>query len=131
MAEQVRVRASDAERERVVARLRDAIGEGRLTLSEGEERIAGAYAATYRDELPAFTTDLPRPESPRPGTAGRSRRRPTGPPVGVMVLLAVATGVWALAGGPIWPAVVFSIFMIMMAKSGTGCQRSRARQTAQ
>ena len=54
-----RVRASDPEREEYVTILRAAITEGRLTLQEGEERIARAYAATYRDELPPTTDDLP------------------------------------------------------------------------
>ena len=35
-------RASDAEREAVVARLRNAAGEGRLTVDELDERIVAA-----------------------------------------------------------------------------------------
>ncbi|MCE3551029.1 DUF1707 domain-containing protein [Pseudonocardia sp. RS11V-5] len=54
-----RTRASDAERERVVKRLHDAVGEGRLDLSEAEERTAAAYAARFRDELDPLLTDLP------------------------------------------------------------------------
>jgi len=78
-----RIRASDAEREHVVSRLRDAMSEGRLTLDEGEERIAAVYAATYRDELPGFTADLPpaepasdRSHSPRRGTDPPGSDRP-------------------------------------------------------
>lgn len=54
-----RVRTSDAERERVVTVLRQAIVEGRLSMTEGEERIAGAYEAKFRDELHPLTLDLP------------------------------------------------------------------------
>ncbi|HEX6500022.1 MAG TPA: DUF1707 domain-containing protein [Micromonosporaceae bacterium] len=54
-----RIRTSDTEREEVVSVLRSAMGEGRLSLQEGEERIAAAYAATYRDELRPLTADLP------------------------------------------------------------------------
>lgn len=54
-----RIRTSDTEREEVVSVLRSAMGEGRLSLPEGEERIAAAYAATYRDELGPLTADLP------------------------------------------------------------------------
>jgi hypothetical protein len=54
-----RTRASDAERERTVARLHDAVGEGRLDLAEAEERTAAAYAARYRDELDPLLADLP------------------------------------------------------------------------
>ena len=52
-------RASDAEREAVVARLRDAAGEGRLTVEELAERVAAAYAAGTREELEPLTADLP------------------------------------------------------------------------
>jgi hypothetical protein len=54
-------RASDAEREAVVARLRDAAGEGRLTVEELAERIDAAYAAKTRAELEPLTADLPAP----------------------------------------------------------------------
>jgi hypothetical protein len=54
-----RVRASDAEREDAVARLHAALGEGRLDLAETEERSVAAYAARFRDELPALLADLP------------------------------------------------------------------------
>jgi uncharacterized protein DUF1707 len=52
-------RASDSEREAIVARLRQAAGEGRLTVEELTERIDAAYAATTRDELQPLTADLP------------------------------------------------------------------------
>jgi Domain of unknown function (DUF1707) len=54
-----RLRASDAEREAVVRTLLDAIARGLLTLQEGDERVAAAYAARYRDELGRLTADLP------------------------------------------------------------------------
>jgi hypothetical protein len=57
-------RASDSEREAVVARLRHAAGEGRLTVEELDERIDAAYAAKTRAELEPLTADLP--DSPMP-----------------------------------------------------------------
>jgi phytoene dehydrogenase-like protein len=54
-----RMRASDADREAVVRTLLDAIARGLLTLSEGDERVAAAYAARFLDELPRLTADLP------------------------------------------------------------------------
>ena len=45
------VRASDAEREAVVERLRVATAEGRLTFGELAERTEAAYTATTRGEL--------------------------------------------------------------------------------
>jgi Domain of unknown function (DUF1707)/Cell wall-active antibiotics response 4TMS YvqF len=52
-------RASDAEREGTVTRLREAAAEGRLTVEELTERIDAAYAATTRAELEPLTADLP------------------------------------------------------------------------
>jgi Domain of unknown function (DUF1707)/Cell wall-active antibiotics response 4TMS YvqF len=53
------VRASDAEREAVVERLRVATVEGRLTFGELTERTGAAYTATTRGELASITADLP------------------------------------------------------------------------
>jgi hypothetical protein len=64
------VRASDAEREQTVARLRRAFADGRLTQPELEERAGAAYAAQTRAQLADLTADLPTAvqQSPRPGT---------------------------------------------------------------
>jgi hypothetical protein len=51
--------ASDAERERAVARLRRGVATGRLTVDELDERSARAYAARTRGELDALVGDLP------------------------------------------------------------------------
>ncbi|GAA4608445.1 DUF1707 domain-containing protein [Actinoallomurus liliacearum] len=56
------LRASDADRERVVALLRDAHGDGRLTVDEHAERVEGAYSARTLGELTALTADLTTPE---------------------------------------------------------------------
>ncbi|BCY09243.1 hypothetical protein L3i22_043310 [Actinoplanes sp. L3-i22] len=61
------IRCSDADRERVGVRLRDAASEGRLSMDEFEERLAAAYATTYQHELGALTADLPRPVATRIG----------------------------------------------------------------
>jgi len=53
------VRASDAEREAAVERLRVATAEGRLTLTELTERTEAAYTATTRGELARIMADLP------------------------------------------------------------------------
>jgi hypothetical protein len=62
-------RASDAEREAVVARLRDAAGEGRLTVEELAERIDAAYTATTHAELEPLTADLPAAGAGEPGSS--------------------------------------------------------------
>ncbi|MFI8307436.1 DUF1707 domain-containing protein [Streptomyces sp. NPDC085927] len=77
------LRASDADRERVAAVLRDAVAEGRLDMEEFEERLDATYKArTYR-ELEPITRDLPASgvsvpvvsltKSPEPGDDWASR----------------------------------------------------------
>ncbi|GAA4732926.1 DUF1707 SHOCT-like domain-containing protein [Actinomycetospora chibensis] len=53
------VRASDAERELTVERLQRAVGNGRLSIEEFDDRAARAYAARTRGELADLTRDLP------------------------------------------------------------------------
>ncbi len=67
MAEDARapaVRASDAERERVMTRVRDAAAEGRLTFEELADRVEAAAGAVTRRELERLTEDLPAEPSP-------------------------------------------------------------------
>ena len=52
------VRASDADRERVVERLRQATADGQLTPDELEDRLNTTYAARFRRELMPLTADL-------------------------------------------------------------------------
>ena len=68
----MRVRASDAEREATVERLRDAAAEGRLTLEELADRIEAASRAVTRGELAPLLSDLP--------SALPAARAPTSPP---------------------------------------------------
>jgi hypothetical protein len=59
------VRVSDAERNRVVERLNEAVGEGRLTLAEFEDRVGGVLAARTHADLVPFTADLPASVAPQ------------------------------------------------------------------
>ncbi len=52
------LRASDADRERVVEVLAAAVADGRLTLEEHSHRVERAYRARTLGELAALTTDL-------------------------------------------------------------------------
>ncbi|WP_412749543.1 DUF1707 domain-containing protein [Krasilnikovia sp. M28-CT-15] len=112
-----RLRTSDSEREQVATILRAAMGEGRLNLAEGEERLAAAYAATYRDELTRLTADLPGGgraallDTPQARTAARRGvRRHAG---GVVVVAFVLLGLWALSGAHVfWPAIPLAFLFI-------------------
>src|SRR5215469_9031730 len=53
------VRASDAERDATVERLREAAAAGRLTLEELADRIEAASGAVMRSDLITLTRDLP------------------------------------------------------------------------
>ena len=53
------LRASDADRERVAETLREAAGDGRLTMDELDERLDAVYAAKTYAELVPITHDLP------------------------------------------------------------------------
>ena len=73
MSDQPVLRASDAEREQTVERLRDASADGRLTLEEFVERMSAAYDARTHGELEQLVRDLPGQAGAQP----TSRRRPT------------------------------------------------------
>ena len=109
------IRASDGERDQVVAQLQRHFADGRLTQPELEERVGAALAARTRDQLRALTTDLP-------GSDLRPARRPGAldpvllcvllclcPPAGVAYWLLWGRGIDArwlwrrqLAGIPNW-----------------------------
>jgi hypothetical protein len=64
-----RLRCSDTDRERVAEALRVAAGDGRLTLSELEDRLERAYSATTYGDLQHLTSDLPAGPYPVPSVA--------------------------------------------------------------
>ena len=64
------MRASDADRDRVMEVLRLAAGEGRLTPDELDERLAAALSSRTLGELATLTADLiPEPGVPGPAMA--------------------------------------------------------------
>lgn len=83
------LRASDADRERVVATLREHTAAGRLTLEEFSERADLAYAAKTVAALEEVTRDLPLAAA---GRLSRRRRRFTG----IVFGHTQRTGRWAL-----------------------------------
>jgi hypothetical protein len=109
-----RLRTSDDEREQVATILRAAMTEGRLTLAEGEDRLAAAYAARFRGELIPLTADLPDggrralAETPEARRAGRRHLRRHGALVAAAAVVLVT--VWAQSGAEFfWPAIPLAI----------------------
>lgn len=68
------VRAADADRDKVAAILRDAVAEGRLDLSEFDERLTAVYQAKTYAELELATRDLPAGYGAVPAASGGTRR---------------------------------------------------------
>lgn len=114
------LRASDRDREQVVAQLRDAVGEGTLTLAEAEERITAAYAARYRRDLAGLTADLPTPQPPPTPPF-----RPLPAPLLAVVLSTALTVlvVGAIATGHVFWPVIPLVFLTLRI---TGRRRWRA-----
>jgi Domain of unknown function (DUF1707) len=67
------LRASHADRDRVVELLRVAAGDGRITADELDQRLEAALTARTLGELAVLTTDLP-------ASAARGASVPAGPP---------------------------------------------------
>jgi hypothetical protein len=89
-----RIRISDADRDRVTARLREHFAEGRLSSEELDERISAALSAKTVGDLRRVMADLPEPApawpSHRPAVRYRAvaRRRPRILPLMLLALIA-------------------------------------------
>ncbi|MGD0069079.1 MAG: DUF1707 domain-containing protein [Streptosporangiaceae bacterium] len=69
----VELRASDADREQVADRLREAAADGRITMDELEERLETAYTSMTHAELRPLTRDLAVSDTPASAPAARER----------------------------------------------------------
>jgi hypothetical protein len=122
------LRASDAERERVVAFLREHALLGRLTDDELEDRIGLAYASVTVGDLEKLIGDLPRASRPAaaapapPRRHAPARRRQSSPPpaligLGIGALLISGVGIAALglivAIGVALIATVFALSVVL------------------
>jgi hypothetical protein len=118
-----RIRASDADRDRVTARLREHFAEGRLTQAELDERITAALNAKTLGDLRRVTADLPEPGvAPWAASGAGPRPQRTGPPfvvarrrgprllpvilLALLLALVIPHGGWVLLG-------VVNLFLVM------------------
>jgi len=78
MANDPRIRASDADRDRTAAALREHLAAGRLTTEEFDERLDKAYAAKTLGDLDDLMADLPGTglEQPPEGSLHRAAGSP-------------------------------------------------------
>jgi hypothetical protein len=127
------LRASDADRDEVVDRLRVAATEGRLAAEELDVRVHAALTALTYAELEATVRDLPSPRH-RPAGTARSPRR-TSAPNGVrtvggvaltalranpllivfLIPLVAVTGAMLIAASAVW-----AVFMLVLLMLGAG-----------
>ncbi len=95
--------ASDAERERSIARLREAVGEGRLTLEEFIERVGLAHAARTDQALARLAHDLPDdPVAPAPSAPASQEHR-------AFCSHLVRSGPWSLPSRSSWRSIFGTI----------------------
>jgi hypothetical protein len=117
--------ASDADRERIAERLREAGAEGRLSAEELEERLERAFGARTEGELEPLTADLPAPPAP---PRRRARRPDLAPYIGVSVML---MAIWALTGmgyfWPIWPILGWGISFVGPGSLRGSCRRRSSK----
>jgi hypothetical protein len=120
------IRASDDDRERVIAELNEHAVAGRITTEELENRLQAAYAAKTTGELDTLRRDLPM--TPRQLAVAQSERRrhltrrtiqETGGSLGLFI---VCTLIWAASGGhshgSFWPVWVLIVFVLSAARNG-------------
>lgn len=127
--ERAELRASDADRSAVAQRLQLAVDEGRLDLSDFDERLRDAYAARTYGELAKLTADLPAPAPAVPAVADRKavekaewhdEWRSWG---GTAVVLVTIWGITCLASGSLlffWPMFPLGIWGAILLASALG-----------
>jgi len=111
------LRASDADREAAVERLRVAAIEGRLDPAELDERMSAAYGARWCSELKQLTADVTPapapPPAPRP-TFVRSQRSTNGFAIASLVVGAV----WMWWIGSVLAVVFGHVALSQIARTG-------------
>ena len=148
------MRAGDTDRKVVADQLKTALDEGRLDLSEYDERIQRAYAAKTFGDLHGLLDDLPgtvpvqhsqvQPAAP-PASAPAAAGRPSGgqiaqwvgPYAGVILVCVLIWLITSLSAGhltyfwPVWMLIplIFGVFGQMFGHGGGhGRDRDRRRR---
>jgi ABC-type transport system involved in cytochrome bd biosynthesis fused ATPase/permease subunit len=107
------IRASDADRDSVVERLRTAAAEGRLAAHELEHRVTTALKAKTYGELDATVADLPgvqRERRPARRAVGVVRAHPALLLVAIPVAMIVVAAMVAITA--LWAAVTLAFFVL-------------------
>jgi Domain of unknown function (DUF1707) len=118
------LRASDEDREQLIAELNEHAVAGRISTEELEDRLQAAYGARTTGELDALRRDLP--VTSRQVAISHARRRAeltrrliqeTGGSLGLFVL---CTAIWVVSGaqGQFWPVWVLLVVVLTLVRSG-------------
>ncbi|MEV0333228.1 DUF1707 domain-containing protein [Nocardia sp. NPDC050717] len=134
-------RASDAERNAIVAQLGTHLADGRLDLAEYDQRVAKVYATATRDELAVVLSDLP-PLTTQQGSAPAPAKPPRVPVwqrieagswLGVSVIVLVIWGLISLTAGELtyfWPMWVIGPWgAVLLFRVVTGWEATPGTQT--
>ncbi|MCU7723251.1 DUF1707 domain-containing protein [Actinoplanes sp. KI2] len=147
------MRAGDGDRKQVADQLKTALDEGRLDLSEYDERIQRTYAAKTYADLDGLLDDLPgtvpvehaqvQPAAPappigaptgRPSPTGRQMAHWVGPYAGVIL---VCTLIWLIQSisahqlqyfWPVWMLIPLILGVFMQWSGDGGRRRDRRRR---
>ncbi|MEU4415237.1 DUF1707 domain-containing protein [Nocardia salmonicida] len=136
-------RASDAERNAIVAQLGTHLADGRLDLGEYDLRVAKVYATATRDELAVVLSDLPPLTKQQQAAAPAERETGTRFPVwqrieagswlGVSVIVLVIWGLISLTAGELtyfWPMWVIGPWgAVLVFRVITGWEATPGTQT--
>jgi Domain of unknown function (DUF1707) len=118
MATNDRMRVSDADRERVTARLREHFAEGRLTREELDERVTAALNAKTVGDLRPLMADLPGDSPVTPPVLVRGpvmgRRGPRILPLALLLLLVAVL----IPGGGFVVLAFFQVVLVLMLAAG-------------
>jgi Domain of unknown function (DUF1707) len=127
MADRPDVRASDEQRDRAAAEIREHFAAGRLTDEELSERVQAAYAARTVGDISALLADLPKLPATRAQQkaeiAQRRRelqRRLLQETGGGAALFVLCTVIWFTSGanGQFWPIWVALVVLIPLLRNG-------------
>jgi hypothetical protein len=141
------LRAADVDREFVADRLRDSLNEGRLTISEYDDRLREAYAARTYGDLKGLLSDLPSvapadhsqltpatPPPPPPAVSrGHARRWVAGIWSSWLSASLICTVIWLASGaGSFWPIWVIGPWgAILLASTVSGLAAGEPRRQAE
>jgi Domain of unknown function (DUF1707) len=130
------MKASDADRDAVVAALSEHFQAGRLTSEELEERTGHALAARTLDQLDELTADLPDPRPAGPTAPVAPPHRPGYPvmvplvvvPLAVLTIIALALGTGAgMHAWGIWWVIPVALLIARRLAGPRGIRRDFRR----